>query len=161
MCYTYVYLFILLINKNLCEFAERRIFMTGKYFIRKLPKDYVIEIKNQPSRRISNDKISGYYFPNIYEELRVRPNAACFAKDPFYDVYVVFYQDHNSSSCVFFFKFTKSKNGNSIPTFCRCLGSRAAKKHWKPVLSLVADCMERIKKLSYGDSLEFYSKELP
>ena len=133
--------------------------MTGKYIIRRLSKHSVIEFTKDsiPFGQIYD--YEGAVLPEVSGSMEIRPRAVRFAKSASNAVYAVFYKTSEDVFCNFFFTID-SCNAGEVVTICRCKGSQGVKKHWKPVISIIDDYTDRIKKLSYGESLEFSFKKL-
>ena len=133
--------------------------MTGRYILRKLPQGSIIEFPKGRKGRIPNARIEEYdVFPDICRYLPVRPNAARFAR--YRDVYVELYEEGSFTKCLFFFTLSDIR-GNTVLDICRCAGSRTVKKHWNTVISFINDCKDKIRKLSYEESLDFYFFRTP
>lgn len=130
--------------------------MTGRYIIRKLPPNSIFEFRKQVNGRIPNAQLFKSAFPDITSVLQIRPKAASFARGP-QTKYVVLYENKRSVRCFFFFTLTTHPNDKIVLDICRCVGSRAVKRHWKTVIPFINNYKDGLKHLSDDQSLEFYN----
>ena len=111
----------------------------GKYVVRKLPEELVI-----------NKKIEEGTFPEVDYPAHVRPNAVRFANQPKGPNFVIIYCDEFGRGYIDFFLRYEGKH--HAPAICRCVGRRAVRKHWENVLTIVD-----LIKLSFPDN--FFEKD--
>ena len=114
----------------------------GKYVVRKLPEELVI-----------NKKIEEGTFPEVDYPAYVRPNAVRFANQPKGPTFVIIYCDEFGNGWVNF--FLRYEGTHSSPIICRCVGRRAVKNHWKNVRSFVDHNKNKIIALSNNEQITF------
>ncbi len=139
--------------------------MTGKYIIRRLPENSIVEYSTptKSGKSIPLFKINSGTFSDISEEMQIRPKSALFSKWGYRPcVYVLLYDDTKSIRCLFFFQL-KFKTPRTHPwnkgisglDICRCVGKSSLKRHWARVFTCIRENYERIVGFkSPNDSLE-------
>lgn len=129
--------------------------MTG-YIIRKLPESSIVKHTSLTKNGKMYDSfyIEANTFKGISKDLKIRPNAARFAKmwrlNP---LYVVLISNDDDINALFLFTLslkyrTYNNTLNPILDICRCSGSTYAKRHWKRILSFILGAAVDIDRLS-------------
>lgn len=129
--------------------------MTG-YTIRRLPESSIIKhtclTKNE--KTYDSFYIEANTFKGISKDLKIRPNAARFAKmRHLKTLYVVLISNDDDVSALFLFTLslkyrTYSNTLNPILDICRCSGPTYSKRHWKKILSFICGAAVDIDRLS-------------
>lgn len=129
--------------------------MTG-YIIRKLPESSIIKrtCLTKDKKMYDSFYIEANTFRGISKDLKIRPNAARFAKiRHLKTLYVVLTSNDDDVNALFLFTLSLkygAYNNTSIPILdiCRCSGPTYAKRHWKKILSFISGAAVDIDRLS-------------
>ncbi len=128
--------------------------MTGNCIVQRLPKNSIIE---GYSKKNKNGKLIRSYmaFADWSTSFEVRPKAASFADryNKFFPIYLVLYNDTQSTRCLFLFTFTSTENKENIFQICRCVGKTSVKRHWAQITNKIMENIEEIKNLTSGAHL--------
>lgn len=128
--------------------------MTG-YIIRNLPESSIIKrtCLTKDKKTYDSFYIEANTFRGISKDLKIRPNAARFAKMRHLKTLYVVLTSNDDVNALFLFTLSLkygAYSNTSIPILdiCRCSGPTYAKRHWKKILAFISEAALDIDRLS-------------